>query len=418
MEMKSMFSRRDFLQRGLLPVFAGSAVPSIFANGIAAAAADSPSASPSDRILVLVQLAGGNDGLNTVIPYQDGAYHDARPTLRQDQGVLTLNNQVGLHPNLKGLKASWDAGRLAIVQGVGYPSPNLSHFASMSIWETATIQGGFGDGWLGRYLNYLDQVGESPNHALEGVSAGSLVPPEMRGKSPVMALQSLKTFRVQKVNEHGTQVDVENPLVKMYGGLKTSAPAPYGALFDTTLQDALQASHALQTTDATYQAKATYPTNSPIASSLKLIAETIVSGLGVRVAHVTLGGFDNHAREKPVHDKLLLDLDQALAAFMQDLQGHGLGDKVLVMTWSEFGRRVNENGSAGTDHGTAAPMFLLGTPVKGGLYGEAPSPDLTEQWQPELHHRLSLGLCLGAAGLPGRAGVGPARRETLSSYRW
>jgi uncharacterized protein (DUF1501 family) len=373
MEMKSMFSRRDFLQRGLLPVFAGSAVPSIFANGIAAAAADSPSASPSDRILVLVQLAGGNDGLNTVIPYQDGAYHDARPTLRQDQGVLTLNNQVGLHPNLKGLKASWDAGRLAIVQGVGYPSPNLSHFASMSIWETATIQGGFGDGWLGRYLNYLDQVGESPNHALEGVSAGSLVPPEMRGKSPVMALQSLKTFRVQKVNEHGTQVDVENPLVKMYGGLKTSAPAPYGALFDTTLQDALQASHALQTTDATYQAKATYPTNSPIASSLKLIAETIVSGLGVRVAHVTLGGFDNHAREKPVHDKLLLDLDQALAAFMQDLQGHGLGDKVLVMTWSEFGRRVNENGSAGTDHGTAAPMFLLGTPVKGGLYGEAPS---------------------------------------------
>ena len=112
---------------------------------------------------------------------------------------------------------------------------------------------------------------------------------------------------------------------------------------------------------------------SPIASSLKLVAETIVSGLGVRVAHVTLGGFDNHSREKPVHDKLLLDLDQALAAFMQDLQGHGLGDRVLVMTWSEFGRRVKENGSAGTDHGTAAPMFLLGAPVKGGLYGQQPS---------------------------------------------
>jgi len=368
-----MFSRRDFLRRGLLPAFAGSAVPTIFANGLAAAAADSPTATPSDRILLLVQLAGGNDGLNTVIPYQDGAYHDARPTLRQDQGVLTLNNQVGLHPNLKALKASWDAGQLAIVQGVGYPDPNLSHFASMSIWETASIQGGFGDGWLGRYLNYLDKVGESPNHALEGVSAGSLVPPEMRAKSPVMALQSLKTFRVQPVNEHGTQVDVENPLIKVYGGFKSTAPAPYGTLFDTTLQDALQASHALQATDAGYQAKATYPAGSPIATSLKLIAETIVSGLGVRVAHVTLGGFDNHAREKPVHDKLLLDLDQALAAFMQDLQGHGVGDRVLVMTWSEFGRRVSENGSAGTDHGTAAPMFLLGAPVKGGLYGEAPS---------------------------------------------
>ncbi len=368
-----MFSRRELLKQGLLPVFAGSAVPTIFANGIAAAAADSPSAAPSDRVLVLVQLAGGNDGLNTVIPYQDGAYHDARPTLRQDKGVLTLNAQLGLHPNLKGLKASWDAGQLAIVQGVGYPTPNLSHFASMSIWETASVNGGIGDGWLGRYLNYLDQVGENPNHALEGVSAGTLVAPELRSKSPVLALQSLSNFRIQPVNEHGTMVDVENPLMKFYGAFKSAGPAPYGALFDTTLQEALQTSKTLRATDATYQAKATYPAKSPIASSLKLVAETIVSGLGVRVAHVTLGGFDNHAREKPVHDKLLLDLDQALAAFMQDLQGHGFGDRVLVMTWSEFGRRVNENGSAGTDHGTAAPMFLLGAPVKGGLYGEQPS---------------------------------------------
>jgi len=368
-----MFSRRDFIKQGLIPVFAGSAVPSVFANGVAAAAADSPNAAPSDRILVLVQLAGGNDGLNTVIPFTDGAYHDARPTLRQDQGVLALNGQLGLHPNLKGLKASFDAGQLAIVQGVGYPSPNLSHFASMSIWETANINSGIGDGWLGRYLNYLDKVGESPNHALEGVSAGSLVPPELRSTTPVTALQSLKTFRLQEINEHGTQVDVENPLLKFYGAFKGSSPAPFGALFDATLNEALQASHALQATDASYEAKATYPAKSPIAASLKLVAETIVSGLGVRVAHVTLGGFDNHAREKPVHDKLLLDLDQALAAFMQDLAGHGYGDKVLVMTCSEFGRRVKENGSAGTDHGTAAPMFLLGAPVKGGLYGQQPS---------------------------------------------
>src|SRR5436305_516651 len=292
-----MFSRRDFLKQGLLPVMAGSTVPSVFANGVAAAAADSPNASPNSRILVLVQLAGGNDGLNTLIPYQDGAYHDARPTLRQDQGVLTLNNHVGLHPNLKGLKASWDAGQLAIVQGVGYPNASLSHFASMSIWETANVQGGIGDGWLGRYLNYLDKVGESPNHALEGVSAGSLVPPELRSSTPVTALQSLKTFRLQAVNEHATQIDVENPLMKFYSSFKSVGPAPFGALLDTTLQDALQASHALQATDATYQAKGTYPSDSPIASALKLVAETIVSGLGVRVAHVTLGGFDNHARE-------------------------------------------------------------------------------------------------------------------------
>src|SRR5207248_9156747 len=161
-----MFSRREFMPPGLLPIFAGSAVPAVFANGVAAAAAESPQATPSGRVLVLVQLAGGNDGLNTVIPFQDGAYHDARPALRQDQGVLTLNDHVGLHPNLKGLKASWDAGQLAIVQGVGYPNASLSHFASMSIWETANVQGGIGDGWRGRYLNDLDQVGESPDHAM------------------------------------------------------------------------------------------------------------------------------------------------------------------------------------------------------------------------------------------------------------
>src|ERR1700738_4704511 len=233
-----MFSRRDFMKQGLIPVFAGSAVPSVFANGVAAAAADYPNAVPNDRILVLAHLAGGNDGLNTVIPFQDGAYHDARPTLRQDTGVLTLNNQLGLHPNLKGLKASWDAGQLAIVQGVGYPSPNLSHFASMSIWETASVQGGIGDGWLGRYLNYLDKVGESPNHALEGVSAGSLVPPELRSKTPVTALQSLQTFRLQPVNEHGTQVDAADPAMKVCGAFKTAGPAPFGALLDTTLQEA------------------------------------------------------------------------------------------------------------------------------------------------------------------------------------
>src|SRR3989442_3326906 len=359
-----MFSRRDFIKRGLIPIFAGSAVPSVFTNGLAAAAADSPNAVPNDRILVLVQLAGGNDGLDTVIPFVDGAYHDARPTLRQEQGVLPLNSQLGLHPNLKGLKASFDAGQLAIVQGVGYPSPNLSHFASMSIWETANVKSGIGDGWLGRYLNYLDKVGESPNHALDGVSAGSLVPPKLRSKTPVTPLRSLKTFRLQPVTEHGTQADVENPLMKFYAAFKAAGPAPSGPFLDATLNEALQASHALQATDSSYQAKATYPAQSPIASSLKLVAETIVSGLGVRVAHVTLGGFDNHAREKPVHDKLLLDLDQALAAFMKDLQEHGLGDRVLVLTRSEFGRRVKENGSAGTDHRTAAPLFLLGAPVK------------------------------------------------------
>ena len=372
-----MFSRRDFLRQGLLPVFAGSAVPAVFANGIAASAADSPNAPISDRVLVLVQLAGGNDGLNTVIPYQDGTYHDARPTLRQDvTAALPLGQSLALHPNLKQLKARFDAGQLAIVQGVGYPNPNLSHFASMSIWETASLQAGIGDGWLGRYLNYLDQVGESPNHALEGLSVGPLIAPELRSQTtPTAALQSIQGFRLQPLpsGAHGTPVDPANPLMKFYGAFHTASAAPYGALLDTTLTEALTSSRALQTTDQAYQPRATYPDKSPIASSLRLVAETLASGLGVRVAHVTLGGFDNHSNEKLVHDKLLADLDAALGAFLKDLEGHGVADRVLIMTWSEFGRRVAENGSRGTDHGTAAPMFVLGAPVKGGLYGETPS---------------------------------------------
>jgi uncharacterized protein (DUF1501 family) len=371
-----MFSRRDFLKQGLVPVFAGSAVPTVFAQGIAAAAADSRSAAPSDRVLVLVQLAGGNDGLNTVIPTQDGAYHDARPTLRVEAATaLPLNASLGLHPNLKNFKARFDAGQLAIIQGVGYPNPNLSHFASMNVWETASMQAGIGDGWLGRYLNYLDQVGESPNHALEGLSVGSLIAPELRSqRTPTAALQSIQSFRLQPLpsSGHGTPVDAENPLMKFYGAFHKASPAPYGALLDTTLTEALTSAAALQSTDKLYQPKATYPAKSPIASSLRLVAETLVSGLGVRVAHVTLGGFDNHSNEKPVHDKLLADLDAALGAFLQDIEGHGLADRVLIMTWSEFGRRVAENGSKGTDHGTAAPMFVLGAPVKGGLYGETP----------------------------------------------
>src|SRR5258708_16838761 len=228
-----MFSRRDFITQGLIPVFAGSAVPSVFANGLAAAGADSPNAAPNDRLLVLVQLAGGNDGLNTVIPFTDGAYHDARPTLRQDQGVLPLNNQIGLHPNLKGLKASFDAGQLAIVQGVGYPSPNLSHFASMSIWETASVQGGIGDGWLGRYLNYLDQVGETPNHALEGLSVGPLIAPELRSlKMAAAALQNIQSFRLQPLpsSGHGTPVDPETPRMKCYPAFHKTSPHPHAAM--------------------------------------------------------------------------------------------------------------------------------------------------------------------------------------------
>ncbi len=368
-------SRRAMIKDGFLAVSAGMIMPSIFSRGIASARAQSIDGSriaqaSGNRTLIVIQMAGGNDGLSTVIPIGDPLYHQVRPTLAiPDAKVLPLDTRLGLHPNLAPLKQLWDGGHMAIIEGVGYPNQSLSHFQAMDIWQTLDLSGAGSEGWLGKLVSgWVDQDG----HPFKALDIGVQTAQALASISaPVPTLATVNTYRL-----FPDPADTDNgnarlqALMKLYNSYpKTS---PYAALLDTTALSAQDGSQQLHDADAQYQATVTYPTG-PFAAGLKILAEAIVEGLGLRVGYVTLGGFDTHANQQATHDTLMKLLADGLSAFYTDLSNHGKADTVVIMTWSEFGRRVEENGSLGTDHGTAAPMFVLGNPVNRGIFGEPPS---------------------------------------------
>ncbi|HEX3604909.1 MAG TPA: DUF1501 domain-containing protein [Candidatus Dormibacteraeota bacterium] len=361
-----MFSRRDFLAGGLLSAAAGLTVPAVLAKGVLAATNDGIH---NDRVLVVLQLGGGNDGLNTVVPFADPAYASARPTLGiPADRVLRIDDHVGLNPAMPQLKSLYDAGRVAIVQGVGYDQPTYSHFEGLYVWEHADPQRRQTDGWLGRLLaTQLDSQG----HPLAGCAVGQAsTPSELRASgASISVIESAAAYRIQG----GTGREVAAT------ALYRRTPGIYGALFDQALSTAQSGISTLQKASAytpavPYSAQRTvYGSKNDLASSLQLTAQMIVTEPTVKVCHVVLGGFDTHQQEDTRQTALLGDVDAAVSAFMKDLDAHGQGDRVVLMTWSEFGRRVAENGSRGTDHGSAAPVFVVGRPVAGGLYGEPPS---------------------------------------------
>ena len=363
------------IKDGFLAVSAGMIMPSIFSRGIASARAQSIDGSriaqaSGNRTLIVIQMAGGNDGLSTVIPIGDPLYHQVRPTLAiPDAKVLPLDTRLGLHPNLAPLKQLWDGGHMAIIEGVGYPNQSLSHFQAMDIWQTLDLSGAGSEGWLGKLVSgWVDQDG----HPFKALDIGVQTAQALASISaPVPTLATVNTYRL-----FPDPADTDNgnarlqALMKLYNSYpKTS---PYAALLDTTALSAQDGSQQLHDADAQYRAAVTYPTG-PFAAGLKILAEAIVEGLGLRVGYVTLGGFDTHANQQVTHDTLMKILADGLSAFYTDLSNHGKADTVVIMTWSEFGRRVEENGSLGTDHGTAAPMFVLGNPVNRGIFGEPPS---------------------------------------------
>lgn len=368
-------SRRAMIKDGLLVVSAGMMMPAIFSRGIASARAQSIEGShiaqaASDRTLIVVQMAGGNDGLSTVIPFTDSLYREVRPTLAvPDTKVLPLDTRLGLHPNLAPLKNLWDAGHMAIVEGVGYPSQSLSHFQAMDIWQTLDLNGVGSEGWLGKLVSgWVDQQG----HPFKALDIGVQTAQALSSiSSPVPTVSSVNAYRV-----YPDPADTDNgnarlqALMKLYNTYPKSSP--YAALLDTTALNAQEGSRALLNASSNYHAAVTYP-DGPFAAGLKVLAEAIVQDLGLRVGYVTLGGFDTHANQQQTHDLLMKTLADGLSAFYTDLAHHGKADRVVIMTWSEFGRRVEENGSQGTDHGTAAPMFVLGNPVNKGIFGEPPS---------------------------------------------
>jgi uncharacterized protein (DUF1501 family) len=368
-------SRRALIKDGMLVVSAGMVMPAIFSRGVASAMAQAMDGSrqaqiSTNNVLIVVQMAGGNDGLNTVVPYTDPLYLKMRPTIGIPQSqVLTLDNRLGLHPNLAPLKQLWDGGHLAIVEGVGYPNQSLSHFQAMDIWQTLDLTGNGSEGWLGKLVaGLVDQEG----HPFKSLDIGVQTAQALQSISTqVPTVASVKSYAVapDPADRDGGNARLQ-ALLKLYNSYPSTAP--YAALLDTTALNAQDGSRQLRTADATYHPAVTYPTG-PFAAGLKILAEAIVQGLGLRVGYVTLGGFDTHAGQTTTHNALMTTLANGLSAFYNDLAAHGKADNVVVMTWSEFGRRVEENGSLGTDHGTAAPMFVLGNPITRGIYGEPPS---------------------------------------------
>jgi uncharacterized protein (DUF1501 family) len=369
-------NRRAFLRSGLVfgagasGLAAGyAAVPDAFARAVYAAKAGGVQ---NDRVLVMIQLAGGNDGLRTMVPLQDASLHDLRPKLAgmSVPNALPITSDFGLNQNLKGVKALWDQGKVAIIEGVGYPNPSFSHFESIRIWETGDPTRRQVDGWLGRTLakNY-----DSFGHPLTGCACGATdVPGALRDlQATLTVIANQKTFGFSG----GSEVEAA------VGALYRGTPGIYGALFDTAVATARESVASLKTAAAAYQPRATYSdsqqlvysSKNQLAAALQLAAELITTGTGVKLLHVTLGGFDTHYTELNRHDDLMGYLDLAVSAFYQDLSAHGVADKVLIATWSEFGRRPRENASGGTDHGSAAPVILIGNPVKSGIYGQAPS---------------------------------------------
>jgi uncharacterized protein (DUF1501 family) len=315
------------------------------------AARDRPLADGSG-VLVLLTLYGGNDGINTVIPYADHAYHDARPELAYAPGdVLHLDDQLGLNPACKGLAQMWSDKKLAIVRGVSYPQPDHSHFRSMDIWQTASPTEPVSTGWIGRWL---DTAGDDP---LRAVNIGSVLPPLAVGEK----------FTAAALSPSGA------PASDPYGATMTALGT--GDPHDTPAMTAVcEAYRATKTTDATFGrlGKAGAGRNS-LTAQLDMVAKCVKAGVPTRVYTVQLGGFDTHADERATQQRLLQTFDEALTPFLSEMAADRYGKSVVVLAYSEFGRRVAANASQGTDHGTAGPVFVAGAPVKGGFYGDEPS---------------------------------------------
>ena len=336
-----------------------------------------------DPILVVIQLTGGNDYMNTVIPYADGRYHDNRPTvgIPADQ-VLHIDDQFGFNPALPEIKSLYDAGKVAVINGIGYPTPNRSHFRSMDIWHTCEPEKVGTEGWLGRVIRDLDPRAEN---VLTGVNFGRGLPRAMALTGvPVASVAVLETYGVLTgiVNEpeRSQALDI---FARMY-----SPTVGLGATMDYLGQtglDALKGADILKAAPDMYASTVEYA-DTGIARNLQGIAKVLTANLGTRVFYTQQGGYDTHASETDVQPKLLSELSRAVSDFYADLREHDTADgeplsnRVVMFVFTEFGRRVRDNGS-GTDHGSGGVAFAVGDPVRGGMYSEYPSlaePDLVE----------------------------------------
>jgi len=383
-ELEAPYSRRLFIRHGVALASLAATVPSFIQNsafGLVAQAAANPGLAgvPGERVLVIVQMGGGNDGLNTVVPYGSADYYNQRPTIgiqaptaqaRGQAGValdLARDPGIGLHPSLRGLKELFDDGQLAVLQGVGYPNPNRSHFTSMDIWNTADTNGK-GDGWIGRYFDNTCNGTPLPEGA---ISIGRTAPLAMVGKvQKPINFESADLFRWMG-NDVDHRMEATYEAMNRAGVLPHTSERSEAAFLMRTALDAQLSSDRIRAA-VERQPLATWP-SSDLAKQLKMIAAMIRDGMKTRVYYVSMGGFDTHANQPGGHGNLMRQLGDALLAFQKDLQQQGNDGRVVTVCFSEFGRRVRQNASNGTDHGTAGPMFLIGPRVNPGLQGTYPS---------------------------------------------
>lgn len=396
----TLHTRRQFLRTSALGAAAAWTLPVFLEktfgalDAMAANTATQIVTGKDGTILVVLQMAGGNDGLNMVVPFADDAYYRARPKLGlAAETVLKLGDYAGLNGKLTALKSVYDEGHLSIIQGVGYPNPNRSHFRSTEIWQTASdADRNLSEGWIGRYFDSCCAgadptvgvaIGESMPQAFAAkVPTGVTFsrPEQFRWKSSERAQGSMSAeeFFFRQLN--GTGGDDAPPAANdgaSIGGIAGKTKVNLNTLdfLQRTAMDAQLSSDKILAIARKYKSSVTYPPGQ-LAASLNMIGRMIAGGLPTRVYYASQGGFDTHAGQMNSHDRLLGEFNDAIAAFVADLKQQGNFERVLLMTFSEFGRRVTENANGGTDHGAAAPMFLLGGAAKPGLFGKYPS--LTE----------------------------------------
>jgi uncharacterized protein (DUF1501 family) len=420
-----LHTRREFLTTGLKG--AGLLAASTFVPAFVTRTAAATGAGRDASILVVVQLSGGNDGLNTVVPFSNDLYGSARPTLRlQGDQTLKLNDRLGLHPALAAFRGEYDAGRLAIVQNVGYPNPNRSHFRSMEIWHTGAddTKPRAIEGWLGRYFDAQCAGADPAKRSGEiGVSFGKVMPQAFRNRSNVgLAVNDPNTFQWNPSGDTATFAKIQERVFEKInkpasggsqmagaGGISGNEPATIDFLRHTAM-NAVVAGDSMRAILRQEKNKAQYP-DSQLAAQLQMVARLVTGDFPSRVYYVSQGGYDTHADQLGNHARLLGDFSASVGAFLDDLRRQKSSDRVAVLAFSEFGRRVAENGSRGTDHGAAAPMFLFGDSIKGGLHGEP--PDLTDLVDGDVRHKIDFrqvyaSLLDGWLGVPAQGVLGDA----------
>ncbi|MDP7088734.1 MAG: DUF1501 domain-containing protein [Dehalococcoidia bacterium] len=324
-----------------------------------------------EKVLVVIQLSGGNDYLNCIVPYENGHYKDARPNIKiTDDQVIPLDKGYGLNPGMNPIKDLYDQGKVAIIHGIGYPVPNRSHFRSMDIWHTAEPTTVGSKGWLGQAIAQLDPIGRN---VVTAVNFANGLPRALAAPNvPVASVADLENYGLLTGVAGAEQRNMAlNTFSRMYTPLIGS-----GAVMDYLGQtglDAMRGADILKEGPKRYTSNVEYPEN-PFAKSMKAVAQVHFADLGTRIFYTQYGSFDTHTDEVALQKRLWEDISSSVAAFFQDLEEHQLGDEVTILMFSEFGRRVRDNGT-GTDHGSGGVAFILGNQIKGGHYNEYPSLD-------------------------------------------